>query len=138
MRLDEARAEVEACFEVWPDLGNYHQAPTGEPYIQIVSGGSVEEAERLPVLCATPEIAVRLWLRAMVDYAGGRRGQTLYWRFHPELNDIDCLAVGPDGSSNLDREMRAMMTRKYYTVYSRLLVSDKPRIQPAALSPRAA
>lgn len=138
MTLDEARTKVESWFTVWPEQGNYHQAATGEPYVVVVSGGLADEAERIPVLCATPEIAIRLWFQAMFDHTIGRIGQTMYWRTAPELDESYFLAVEPDGSSSLDREMRAMLTRKYYTVYSRLLVSDKPRIQPAALPPQAA
>jgi hypothetical protein len=130
--LNGARDLVELGFTLGPQ-GNYYQAPTGEPYVTVVSGGVKLEGECFPCLCSTPELAVKLWLEAMGEYAAPDKGKTLYWRAPPEIDEIYMMPVGGDGSSSHDPDTRRALTRKAYVVYSRVLVSGKPRIQPAWL-----
>jgi len=135
MTLDEARASIEDGFKIGP-IGNYWQAPTGEPYVEVLSGGAKTEGANCPCLCASPELAIKFWLEAMREYAPPADRKTLYWRVPPEMSEHAILPVNPDGSFTGGKEMRAMMTRKVYYVYSRVLVSDKPQIQPATLPRR--
>jgi hypothetical protein len=152
MTLDEARAQFEALFILGPQ-GNNALAPTGEPYVEVVSGGVKAEGARTPLLCTSPELAVSHWFKGAIDYAMDqsmdyyldhpdsvfdadrykRHGFTLYWRVVPELESYDI--IGAD-CLELSKEMRAAMTQTIYKVYSRFLVSNKPRIQPATLPRR--
>jgi hypothetical protein len=112
MTLDEATAQIESRLPAQMGTPSY-RSQTGETYTIIVSGGVKDEGQAFPALCATEEIAVRLWLEAMNAYLEGKEG-TLYWRERPQL------ASDEDQFSGR------------YVVYSRLLVSDKPVLVDAA------
>lgn len=86
---------------------------TGEPYIILVSGGIKQDGDRFPVLCATVDIAVFLWLVAATYYCEGKLG-TLYWRVRPELNSVLVTLNG--------------RIEERHVIYSRLLVSEKPMV----------
>ena len=115
MTLDEARAELESRFIV-ADVGNNYWAATGEPYVVIVSGGIKEEGCPVVCLCSSEAHAIRLWRDAVNEYAKEKSG-VLYWRTPPQL------------------ERRKIARDFFYVVYSRLLISDKPQIQPQVLPP---
>ena len=144
MTLDEALAEIEAMVTVCPERGNQALAPTGEPYIELLSGTTKEQGDRFPAWCASPEIAIALWLRSIRDYVkAAPEGSTLYWRVFPELGgrplfNIDGITINQDGSLACSPEGRRALTHEYFAVYSRLLVSNKPRIQAASLPSQAA
>ena len=136
MTLDEARLQIETWFKLGPQ-GNYAQAPTGESYVEVLSGGVKDEGEHIPLLCSSPELAVELWRKAMFAYAGPPdKGKTLYWRIPPEMNGQWIMRIDASLEVARSKEMRRMLSRRMYVVYSRVLVSDKPRIQPAVKSSR--
>ena len=114
-KLEEASAELESRFIV-ALVGNNYQAATGEPYVVIVSGGVKEEGCPVVCWCSSEDHAIRLWRDAINEYAKEKSG-VLYWRTPPQLD-------------------RRKIARDYfYVVYSRLLISDKPQIQPQLLPP---
>ena len=140
MTLDEAVAEAGRTF-CCTDGPSSSLGPTGEPYVIVVTGGIKEEGEPHPVLCSTPEQAVKLWLDAVTEYGqrpinestththgyvpiGGKRWMPLYWRARPEMNEIDYAECGVPKYLN--------PVQRRYVVYSRLLISDKPVIEQAA------
>ena len=132
MTLDEACAELKSCFTVAP-VGNYNQAATGEPYVTFVSGGIKEEGCPVVCWCSSEDHAIRLWRDAVHKYARQvhahfpdpysaagcifKRPIILYWRWPPQI------------------ERRKLARDFFYVVYSRLLISDKPQIQPQLLPP---
>jgi hypothetical protein len=114
MTLEEARAKLEARFKIGP-IGNGPIAPTGERYVEIRGGGSPREGEPCPVLCSSEQMAIKQWLLAVEEYAAGKSG-TLYWRIVPELGDQEDGSGWQHGPADV---------WKLYSVYSRLLISDK-------------
>lgn len=112
--LSAAVTDFESRFVVRHETQAARLAPTGEPYTVVVSGGDCADGEHRPILCATPEIAVRFWLRAAHDHAEGKTG-TLYWRVRPVLESAT-VSQGADAP------------RTVYSVYSRLLISDRPEL----------
>ena len=132
MTLDEARSVVDQFFLVGPK-GNDRLAPTGEEYIVICSGGIKSDYDLTPALASTEALAVELWMRAVREYAAqfDRTTCTLYWRIVPEMDKAYFLSVDEDGKFEFEEELRKSFTRVTYRVYSRMLISDKPQIQPA-------
>lgn len=107
MTLDEARAEVEQLFTPYPELGDNRKCATGERYLTLCSRGIKPVGESTEGF--TEEgIAITEWLSAFKEYSKDKRG-TLYWRWYPTLEQLD------DSTWN---------------VYSRLLISDLPAVQP--------
>lgn len=106
MTLDEAREAFELNREVHPMVGNYAFCATGEPYIQVLSGGTMEECGAGAEVFSAEDAAISAWLEAAFDYAKDKLG-TVYWRVPPVLETY--------GGK--------------YVVYSRLVISDKPPIQ---------
>jgi hypothetical protein len=130
MTLDEARAELEAWGATCAEIGNYSQAATGEEYVVIVSGGMKDEGERCPCFCRSEADAVRLWRDAINAYANGKSG-TLYWRAAPEMHST---VMRVDNYDELSPDIQQWFGKEtFWVVYSRLLISDKPQIQPQAL-----
>ncbi len=84
---------------------DYGIAPTGEPFIKIVTGEVVAEGEDEP-FSSTPEDAIQRWFDGATKWAEDKSG-TLYWRVRPS---VECSYDGR------------------WKVYSRLLISDKPVI----------
>lgn len=123
--LDEAIAHVESRFTIGPD-GVTSRAPTGELYVEVCTGGTKDEGERRPCWCLTPELAVEFWSAAVWKYAGlhgpDQDRKTLYWRIRPELESL----IVPSGHPAIVPDM------KLWSVYSRLLISNKPAISSAA------
>jgi len=126
---DEARivADIGSVLQVFEDLGlrfhkkvgNFAFCPTGERYQTVCSGGVKVEGTSAQ-LFATQEKAISAYRstieKLIVDCRGkGCNGLTVYWRRMPEL-----LFVGdPDGPGG------------GWVIYSRLRISNKPRIQSA-------
>ena len=120
MTLAEALRDITqriTCVD-WDEDENRAQwkAPTGEPYLELCSGGFKEEAKFAPCLCLDKEVAVSTWRAALLEYEAKRPG-ILYWREKPELCPVD-IAIN-DGNENLT----------WWHVYSRLLISDKSVIR---------
>jgi hypothetical protein len=139
MKLEAARSLVDSWFAIGPQ-GNHSKAPTGEYYIEIVSGGfRLYEAEHQPcgASCLSEETAVDLWLQAVRDYAADKSG-TLYWRIPPEMGEVMLLQVKDNGERfTMARDGFVIKPYRYYRVYSRLLISDKPQIMPACIEKAA-
>ncbi len=110
MTLDEARKKIEENWTPHPQLGDNARAATGEPYVTIVSGAIKKEGDIAPFY-ATQDEAIAQWFATVLHYGSNRSG-TLYWRCYPELERDD----------------------KTLCVYSRLLISDKPQVQPQRIS----
>lgn len=143
MRIDDtpelakARSDVESMFKLGPS-GNYYFAATGEEYIELCSAGYKNEGDSIPAWFSTPDMAIEFWKRAVIEYAASVDGEakTLYWRVPPELGEWAGISL--DAADITEPSIRDACTRKLYTVYSRLLISSKPQIQPAMLPPLAA
>jgi hypothetical protein len=136
--LDEARRQFESRFEVWHEIGDHSLSPTGEPYVEVCSGGVKGDAERIAAVGTSEAAAIKLWLQAANEYADGKTG-TLYWRVVPEIDSINVTLEGYDSDHGLTDELRdAYYKRKNWIAYSRFLISDKPRIRSAILSKNAA
>lgn len=116
MTLDEARAEIEEKFPPHPEIGNYYQAATGEPYVVMTNCGPKREGDIVHAH-VSEEFAVDGWFNAMKEYAADKRSFQLYWRVPPEI----------------ERDKNGG-----WRIYSRLLISDMPQIQPQVMPPRAA
>ena len=134
MTLDEAVKVLETIRPVWPEVGNCPFAPTGDEYVTIMSGGVKAEGENAPCLCSSPELATKLWLAAVLEYASNHQHGTLYWRIRPESDGAYFAACDNTGDVIFQTvKDRLAFTNKRYVVYSRLLISDKPRIRPAVV-----
>ncbi len=116
MMLDEARADLEARFPPHPDIGNNRLAATGEPYVIITNCGLKQEGASCPAH-VSEEFAVNGWFHSVNHYAMPKFGFPLYWRVPPQIERDD---------------------KGGWRVYSRLLISDKPQIQPQTLPREAA
>ena len=115
--LIKAKKELEFSFNIGP-IGNSSVSPTGEPYVEICSGGIRKEYEEIPAWFSFPKLAVEFWKRAVTEYTDGvveSENKTIYWRVFPELCEWPVISV-----------------RTLYSVYSRLLISSKPRIKSVA------
>ena len=121
--LNQARKEIESLFVVYPGIGEYSKAPTGEPYIGIMSGGYKKENEHSPCVAWTEKHAIRLWKEAVIQYAAGKSG-VLYWRAEPELDGIEMFWEG--WNAQTDKIEKYGCSHMMWRVYSRLLISDQP------------
>lgn len=95
--------------EGWPGLGC--KAVTGEVFDTLTSYGLKKEG-CVDFLYSSPEEAADAYIKELSDYVVGKRG-LIYWRAMPRLiihEDFDCGLV------------------KGYSVYSRILISDKPMV----------
>ncbi len=104
-------------------------APTGEPYVTMTPGGEKHEGGYSAAMCRSPEIAAQLWSDAVQRYccnvisaADGRSDRLhLYWRMRPEV-ESDIFYTTTKDPPHPD----VTIGHTLYTVYSRLLISDKP------------
>lgn len=104
---------------IWPTVGNHTLSPTGEEYIEIVSGAIIRpgqtDSEISPNwLWPTDDQAITAWFDTACQYARAKaqkygRSAVLYWRILPEIDVL----------------------RGEWKTYSRLLISGKPAIMPA-------
>lgn len=78
---------------------------SGAVYVAICTGGIKEECGLIPAVASSPEVAVRLWREAVVDYIEQCNGGMLVVRAWPELFVI---------KESIER----------YCVYSRMVVDD--------------
>lgn len=123
--LDAAVAAFEADWDVHQEVGNFRLAPTGEPYVELTCGGEKLEIERSAIVCASSDSAIDYWGRAIRAYAAERSGR-LYWRVRPQIEPLEVKAV---------KFLADRFT--LWQVYCRLLISDKPQVQPAQIDKRA-
>jgi len=130
MTLDELRADIERRVPVHPECGDYAQAATGEPYVEVVIGGERKDGGGMPAYATSEQHAIRLLHEALLNYIGAHSG-TLYWRIFPEVASYEWRRFD-------DWAFDLMGSRTFWAGYARLLVSDKPQIQPQTLSARAA
>jgi hypothetical protein len=99
----------ESKIQTWLECGNFSQAPTGEPYLTVTSGGVKPEGEPAYYYPEKKQ-AIATWFecfKAFCQLSGS--GYNLYWRRKPFLAEID----------------------GKFSVFSRFLISDKPVIQDA-------
>lgn len=95
--------------DLWPEQGNFSQAPTGEPYIVVCSQGIKEEGGMVEYYSAQTT-AVNAWIARFGELLRHAMPESLlYWRRMPKLVEHD------------DR----------FFVYSRFLISNSPQIQSA-------
>lgn len=114
--LDQMINEWEDQIQVWPEEGDCALAPTGEPYEALVLGGVKLEGENTLCVARTAEVAIRVFKWTLQEYAKGKWNGTLYWRARP---DLDSTVMWPNGTT--------------WSVYSRLIISDKPVIRQARI-----
>ena len=117
-------------------------AVTGEPYVAIMTGGVKSEGGLVSVYARDPSDAWRLYCQEVQNYADEIKrmdprkpgvslkdweaSRTLYWRTHPELIADTFMA-----KNYLWRGEQMAETKLYY-VWSRLLISNKPRLVKVA------
>lgn len=128
MTLHEAVRMFEACFFVGSPTAQ-SVSVTGESYVVVVSGGLVTEGDRLPALYSNPDLAIAAWLQAARDYAHAANGKSLYWRICPELTSFNVIECDENGDNKWPADLKKALVRRYYQVYSRMLVSDKPVLE---------
>jgi len=146
MTLEEAVAAFENDFHVVDAFGfpnnpnvpasvDASKAPTGEPYVSLVSGGIKEQGAHFPAFFKDESLAVEAWLSAAWRYADERGGKTLYWRSRPRCSAQDYIAVNQMGAMN-DPEWRGQLHTTLCVVFSRMLVSkgdegapEKPKVK---------
>ena len=137
--IHEAQYQFEAMFHTvvpWEPNDKPGYAPTGERYIEFVNDGYAAEGEG-PTLyditlgrqvkgCtihASYEHAVAQWLKRVTEYATPllSSNTALYWRCKPEVSfgTIDIEATN------------GLFRVPTWKVYSRFLISDKPRVENA-------
>lgn len=97
-------------------------APTGDPYIALCSGGVKEEGKTFPCLCQTSDDAIRLWRLVFREYAEGKTG-VVYWREFPQVDAVD-FSFYYDKLT--EKEKRTWADLPAWSVYARLVISDKP------------
>lgn len=86
-----------------------------KPYIVICSGGQKTSEDAYPCVCANEDTAVRLWKEAIADYAKGKKGY-LHWRVRPVMKRFHMTIA--------DERQTHRIAGIFYTVYSRLLISE--------------
>jgi hypothetical protein len=110
--LVEAQRRLEVGLTVYPILGDTSKGPTGERYIEVLSGYIRREEDRTSSTpdYATPQEAIAAWEEAARTYAtrfdpvAGEVPWVLYWRIPPGVDHWE----------------------GRWKVYSRFLVSNKP------------
>ncbi len=83
-----------------------YQSVTGTPYVTLDCGGVKEEGKPHLAYGGTEEMAEKLYLNAVKEYASGKTG-SLFWRTKPTVRKIKLFEEG-----------------FLYTVHSRLLIED--------------
>ena len=133
MTLEEAIEAFEKDFTVssevgWPNDDNVlgrldmSRAPTGEPYVCVVSGGIKEQGKSFPAHYTSEALAAEAWLTSAWEYAERRGGKTLYWRDRPRWIEGEFVALDQASAMN-DPDAAAPPVLKIGHVYSRMLVS---------------
>lgn len=89
-------------------------AQTGDEYVEIGAKG----------FCSTEENAVLCWEAAIREFAEGRTGK-IYWRIEPEMKEM---TLYEDASWFIDGASPNYQPVTVFSVYSRLMISDKPEI----------
>lgn len=128
MKLEDAVSDLNRRFSGRAGIP-YVACETGDVYVSIGCGGPLTEGEYHPAICGTPEIAVALWHQSVLKYAEDKSG-VLYWNCDPEVGDF-CLYS--DQSFSRDVNVFLFERRKYYAVYSRLVITDKPVLSTVAV-----
>lgn len=130
MKLEQAMQDVASKYEYVGGTPSY-KCQTGEEYVAVVSGGIKPEGDRFPVYCSTPEQAVLLWMLAFVGYSATRpqKGK-LYWREKPTVEGEVLVSGNVPGNWPKDKDGFPMgLAHKFYTVYSRLVISDREEVE---------
>lgn len=139
LTLDDAVAEIERRFRCVTGLA-WRVAQTGEEYVEILSGGIRDDQIRILALCGEEETAVQLWFDAINKYFAQKREAwaqlvaeqgyvipepdwTLYWRSPPEMGEH---TLYDDEAWITGEQKPHYVAKRFYRVYSRLLISDKP------------
>lgn len=103
---------------VHPQTGKERDCPTGERYVTVCSGGVKLEGDPVPALCATEELAIKLFKDALREYVQSRLSEkpngTLYWRKPPEVSTVHLKA------ENLSYKEQGYVV---YFVYCRVVIS---------------
>lgn len=110
------------------------KAVTGEPYVTLCSGGVKDEGALFPAWYPTPEQARKAYRKAFIEYgisgvSDSNRYATpnrLYWRTPPEMYQRTVYEVVPLRHGTRLEEVTL------YSVWSRLLISSKPRMEQVA------
>ena len=116
------------------DAARGHISETGEPYVEITSRGIARNIDF--DINAVKSIVIENVSYQFRSYCAGKSGDThtLYWRIVPEFDLRDHYVVekyddnGPDLDFVFDKRCFADKNWKMYSVYMRLLISDKPEI----------
>jgi len=128
MTLEEAVADLERGRMVVEGKPSA-LSQTGEPYIALVSGHSTDghEGAMHDIVCLSRETAIRVWHLKAIAYANNHSG-TLYWRSKPKVECDKRVWVKRIPKEILGTEEDAYEDHMVWSVYSRLLISDKPVI----------
>jgi hypothetical protein len=114
----EAVAEIERrfkCVSFHPNK-TISIAPTGGPYMEIVSGNERPEGEWHQAMAFTEKAAAQLMLDGVLRLGEGK--STIYWRIEPEMDDT--FPVFFEVSAMTDRPFPYYEERKVYRTYCRL------------------
>lgn len=114
---EDLKAQVESILglPVGPSTETF-KAVTGEPYVTLCSGGAKKEGGSVPAWYATHDLARDAYLRTVRQYGDAQGRGVLYWRTPPEMDSVTVQAVD-------EHQTKEHVT--LYSVYSRLLISDK-------------
>lgn len=107
--LELAVANFEFPLTVGPD-GDSRFAVTGEEFVQCTQFGRYTEGDECG-LSPTADGAIEHWSDAARSIFPITDNSVLYWRIRPEIRFVCASRYGPSG----------------WQIYSRFLISDKPR-----------
>ena len=121
--LDTATAKFEKGRRIHPEDGDNAVSATGELYIVITTGGPKVEGRSSGAFATNSATAINMWRQEIERYAAARPG-ILYWRQRPI---IELQTYVPKDAPNV-----VGFELEVWQVYSRLLISAAPVIQPAS------
>jgi hypothetical protein len=99
--------------QVYPEMGNRHQCPTGDPYITLTIGGVKVQGDKHKLWATDIGAAEEFFKRQFDQYAAGKNG-VLYWRRHPEVS-----------MQSYQNHFTGGM-ESYMTITARMVISDQP------------
>lgn len=121
--LDAATAAFEKGRRIHPEDGDNAESATGEPYIVITTGGPKVEGQSPGAFATDSARAINMWRQEIERYAAARAG-ILYWRIRPIIESETYVPKDDPDVVGFELEV--------WQVYSRLLISAAPVIQPAS------
>jgi len=105
------------------DIGNFRYCPTGEPYQTVTSGGVKEEGAIIE-LFKSERMAIATWEKTISKILHNRQNNSIvFWRRMPEMRFHE-------PTKGTERYFE-LASNGGWSVYSRLIISDKPIIQDA-------